>query len=55
MLKKSWTKYLLDKMNYVKWRATIKQKVTVSNFEQVKQEFLMNIKVVEAFEEISDD
>ena len=54
-LKKSWAKYLLGKMNYVKRRATTKHKVTVSNFEQVKQEFLMNIKAVVTFEEIPND
>ena len=54
-LKKNWAKYLLGKMNYVKWRATTKHKVTVSNFEQLKQEFLMNIKAVVTFEEIPDD
>ena len=54
-LKKSWAKYLLGKMNYVKRRATTKHKVTVSNFEQLKQEFLMNIKAVVTFEEIPDN
>ena len=54
-LKKSWAKYLLGKMNYVKRRATTKHKVTVSNFEQVKQEFLMNIKAVATFEEVPND
>ena len=51
-LKKSWAKYLLGKMNYVKRRATTKHKVTISNFEQVKQEFLMNIKAVVTFQMI---
>ena len=32
-----------------------KTQVTVSNFEQLKQEFLMNIKAVVTFEEIPDD
>ena len=42
-------------MNYVKRRATTKHKVTVGNFEQVKQEFLMNIKAAATFEEVPND
>ena len=54
-LKKSWAKYLLGKINYVKRQATTKHKVTVSNFEQAKQEFLINIKAVVTFEKIPND
>ena len=35
-LKKSWAKYLLCKMNFVKRKATTKCKVDIKNFEQQK-------------------
>ena len=40
-LKKSWAKYLLNKMNYIKQKATSKCKVDVKNFEQAKGEYLI--------------
>ena len=51
-LKKSWAKYLLCKMNFVKRRATTKCKVDVKNFEQLKGEYLISIKAVTMFKEI---
>ena len=54
-LKKSWAKYLLNKMNYVKRRATTKCKVDVKNFEQLKGEYLISIKAVVMFKDIPDE
>ena len=53
-LKKSWAKYLLCKMNFVKRKATTKYKVNVKNFEQLK-EFLNTIKAVIMFKDIPDE
>ena len=56
VLKKSWAKYLVAKMNFVKQKATtIKPKVTVSNFDQLKFQHLMDIKAIVTMEEIPDD
>jgi len=38
-LKKSWAKYFLGKMNYIKRKTTTKPKVMVKNFEEVKYQF----------------
>ena len=51
MLTKSWAKYLLCKMNFVKHKATTKCKVVVKNFEQIKGEFLITIKAVVMFKD----
>ena len=51
-----WAKYLLAKMNFVKWKATTKKpKVTVLNFEELKFQYLMDIKAIVTMEEIPDD
>ena len=56
VLIKSWAKYLLAKMNLVKWKATTKKpKVTVSNFEELRSQYLMDIKAIVTMEEIPDD
>ena len=56
VLKKSWAKHLLAKMNFVKWKATTKKpKVTVSNFEELRSQYLMDIKAIITMEEIPDD
>ena len=48
--------YLLAKMNFVKQKTTTqKPKVTVSNFEEVISQYLMDIKVIVTMEEIPDD
>ena len=53
--KKSWAKYLLCKMHFVKRKATTKCKIEVKNFEQLKEEFLTTIKAVVMFKDISDE
>ena len=41
VLQKSWTKYLLGNMKFVKRKATTKKpKFTVTNFEELKSQFL---------------
>ena len=43
-------------MNFVKRKATTKKpKVTVSNFEELRFQYLMNIKAIITLEEIPDD
>lgn len=54
--KKSWAKYLLTKMNFVKCKATTKKpKFSVSNFEEIKSQFLMDIMASVTMEEIPSD
>jgi len=52
VLTKDWARYLLQQMGYVKRKATTKAKTTVEDFDAVKSDFLFNIKVVVALEEI---
>ena len=43
-VKKDWAKYLLSKMDFVKRKATTKKpKMTVANFDELKDNFLMDI------------
>ena len=46
-VKKDWAKYLLVQMKFVKRKVTTKKsKMTVSNFEELKDNFLMDIKAI---------
>ena len=45
-------RHLLNRMGYVKRRASTKAKVTVQNFEEIKAQFLLDIKVIVEMEEI---
>lgn len=55
-VKKDWAKYLLGKMKFVKRKATtIKSKMTVVNFDELKDNFLIDIKVIATMEEVPDD
>ena len=57
-LSKHWGKHLLTRMGYVKCtgyvkrRASTKAKVAVQNFDELKKQFLLNIKVVVEMDEI---
>ena len=51
-LTKGWAKYLLHRMGYVKRKATSKAKVTVKNFEELKEQFLLEINHVIVMDEI---
>ena len=55
VLGKPWAKHLLCRMGYVKRRGSTAAKVAVSNFEEVKQQFLLDIKVVVEIEEIPSE
>jgi len=56
VLQKSWAKYLLAKMKFVKRKATTKKpKFTVGNFEELKVQFLIDIKAVVTMEDIPED
>ena len=55
-VKKDWAKYLLSKMKFVKRKATTtKSAITVSNFDEIKDNFLMDIKAVVVMEQVPDD
>ena len=54
-LTKGWAKYLLKRMGFVKRKSTSKSKVTVENFEDLKEDFLLVIKQVIAMDEIPAD
>ena len=54
-LSKHWGKHLLSRMGYVKRRASTKAKVAVQDFEEVKAQFLLDIKVVVEMDEIPFD
>ena len=55
-VKKDWAKYLLSKMKFVKRKATTKKSaITVSNFDEIKDNFLMDIKAAVVMEEVPDD
>ena len=56
VLQKSWAKYLLNKMDFVKRKATTKKpKFMVSKFEELKDQFLMDIKAIASMEDIPND
>jgi len=58
VLQKSWAKYLLAKMKFVKRKTTTKKpKFTVGNFEELKLkvQFLIDIKAVVTMEDIPED
>ena len=54
-LSKHWAKHLLTRMGFVKRRGTTKAKVDVKNFDEVKQQFLLDNKAVCEMEEIPFD
>ena len=45
-LGKPWVKNLLSRMGYVKRRGSTSAKITVSNFEELKQQFSIDVKAV---------
>ena len=51
-LAKTWAKYLMHRMGFVKRRASTKAKVSVSDFEALKAQFIYDIQVVVEMEEI---
>ena len=54
ILKKSWAKYLLKTMDSVKRRATTKHVPNLHNFDDLRDQYLLDIKAVVQLEEIPD-
>ena len=52
VLTSNWGKSLLRRMGFVKRRVSTTAKITVANFEQVKAQFLLDIKVSIEMDEI---
>ena len=52
--KKSWAKYLLKKMKFVKCRAITKSIINCQNCDNLKEQFLVDIKAAIEMEEIPD-
>ena len=55
LLTKDWGKNLLHRMGLVKRKGTTKAKVSVENFDALKAQFLLDIRVVAEMEEIPPD
>ena len=55
VLSKHWAKYMLERMGYVKRKATSKAKVMVENLSTLKQQYLLDIRVTVEMEEIPQD
>ena len=54
-LTKSWAKYLLSRMGFVKRRASTKGKKLATDFHELKAQFLFDIKAMIEMEEIPQD
>ena len=52
ILKKSWAKYLLKTMDFVKRRATTKHVPNLHNFDYLRDQYLLDIKAIAQLEEI---
>ena len=55
VLGKPWAKSFLSHMGYVKRRGSTAAKVTVENFQQLREQFLIDIKAIVEVEEIPTD
>ena len=53
-LQKSWAKYLLKKMDFVKRRATTKHVTRCENFDSLKEQYFIDIQAVAEMESIPD-
>ena len=51
-LTEGWAKYLLRQMGFAKRKATTKTKISVEDFEEIKESYLLDIEVVVAMDEI---
>ena len=52
LLTKDWSRYLLERMNFVKRKANTKAKITVDNYAELKCNFLSDIQAVVDMEEV---
>ena len=50
-----WASSIMTRMNYVKRRGNSKAKVTVTDFDELKKQFISDIQVISEFEEIPDE
>ena len=51
-LSKDWAHYMLQRIGFVKRKGTTKAKSQVDNFDELKYQFLFDIKVIVAIEEV---
>ena len=51
-LTKNWAKYLMERMGFVKRQASTKAIVSVSDFDQLKSQFVFDVKAIIQMEEI---
>ena len=54
-LSKSWAKYLMQRMGFVKRCASIAGKISAANFAQLKAQFLFDVQVTREMEEVPED
>ena len=54
-LTEGWTKYLLQRIGFVKRKGTTKAKISIEHFEEVKKEYLLDIKLIISMDEIPGD
>ena len=54
-LTKHWAQYLLERMGFVKRKSTTKVKVSVKDLEELKEQFLLDIKAIVDLEDIPRD
>lgn len=52
MLTKDWSRYLLERMQFVKRKANTKAKVSIENFAQLKYNYLSDISGIVNAEEV---
>lgn len=52
LLTKDWSRYLLEKVHFVKRKANTKAKITVENFTELKFNFLSDIRAVIGMEKV---
>ena len=55
VLSKHWARSNMERMNFVKRCGNSKSKVTCTNFKELREQFLFDIKTTIEFEEIPDD
>ena len=55
MITKDWTKNMLNRIGFVKRRASTKAMVSIEDFEEKKEQFLLDIKAVVTLEDIPLD
>ena len=54
-LTEGWAKYLLQRIGFVKRNGTTKAKISIEHFEEVKEEYFLDIKLIISMDEIQGD